>query len=94
MPLVLLEEMHQAVRQDEKFMSRETGPRYFKVAGSVGKIMAERPLCYSACPECKKKVNLDDQGWRCERCQKVMPNCNWAYNFSLRITDFSSSIFA
>ena len=57
--------------------------------------MADRPMFYPACPECKKKVIPDDsgRGWHCEKCQKVYEEPNWTYNFSVRVGDFTDDIY-
>jgi len=53
------------------------------------------PLFYTACPECKKKVNPHDMtsGFYCEKCQKALPDCKPTYNFSMRVGDFTSNIY-
>ena len=74
----------------------------------------DRDLWYTACPDCRKKVNPSDgavgaasshfehgrgsgggggQGWYCERCTKTFPDCNFTYNFSVRIGDFSNYVY-
>ena len=53
-----------------------------------------RQLLYTACKECKKKVNPSDLGYFCERCRKEYQECDYAYNFSMRIGDYTSSIYA
>ena len=57
--------------------------------------MADRPMFYSACPDCKKKVIPADSGngWHCEKCQKAYPEPNWTYNFSMRIGDFTDDVY-
>jgi replication factor A1 len=57
--------------------------------------MSERSLWYPACTECKKKVNpADNDAWFCERCNKTFPECNTTYNFTLRLGDYTSSVYA
>jgi replication factor A1 len=53
-------------------------------------------LFYTACTECKKKVNPNENtaGWFCEKCQKVYPECNYTYNFSVQIGDYTSAVYA
>ena len=53
-----------------------------------------RTLFYTACKECKKKVNPSDLGYFCEKCRKEYQECDYAYNFTLRIGDYTSSIYA
>ena len=52
----------------------------------------ERQMYYLACPSCKKKVVDDTTGYNCEKCQKVFDSAVPTYNFSLKISDYSSSI--
>jgi len=62
-------------------------PKYFKVFGSLQRIMSDRPLYYLSCPECKKKVMEDRDVVKCENCNKVFNEPNCSYNFTVRISD-------
>ena len=56
-PMVLLDEMVQLVNNDEEFLSKSDNQgKFFKVSVDLHRISIDRPLFYTACPECKKKV--------------------------------------
>ena len=54
-------------------------PEYFNIVGTVGYI-PKKNIYYTACttPKCNKKVFQDgtDQ-WRCEKCARSMPSCDY-----------------
>ena len=54
--------------------------------------LVERPMFYLACPECKKKMTDQHNGFECARCNKTYDNAVPTYNFSCKISDVSSSI--
>lgn len=58
-------------------------------------VEGERNLHYSACTACKKKVTLDHSNgsWFCEKCQKSYPTCNYTWNFSLKVEDFTGELY-
>ena len=61
--------------------------------GVVTAIPHDRPIWYPSCPECKKKVTLDeDEGWFCQKCEKMVDHVN-RYVFRMCVSDFSSSIW-
>ena len=49
-------------------------------------------MFYLACPSCKKKVTNEDQGFRCDRCDKIYPDAVPTYNFSVKISDLTDTI--
>lgn len=62
--------------------------------GIITAIPHDRPIWYPSCPECKKKVTLDeDEGWFCQKCERMVDRVN-RYVFRMCISDFSSSIWA
>jgi ribosomal protein L37AE/L43A len=84
---------------DEEFLNGQSeNPKYFKCIGSIMRLsyVPGKQLYYTACTECKKKVNPNESapGWWCEKCSKVYPDCNPTYNFSVCIGDFTSSVYA
>ncbi|KAI3862722.1 hypothetical protein MKX03_002014 [Papaver bracteatum] len=47
-------------------------------------------FCYTACPQCMKKVTNDGNGrWKCERCDKSFSECDYRYILQLQIQDFT-----
>lgn len=99
MPTLLFEEMYKLIMSDNEFLNGQTEtPKYYKCHGVIMRVPYDvgRTLYYTACTECKKKVNPNEAtpGWYCERCQKVFPECNPTYNFSCQIGDFTSSVYA
>jgi len=84
------------INEDHDFLNQTTPQvQYYKIQGTIKKFMADRPMFYSACPDCKKKVIPADSGngWHCEKCQKAYPEPNWTYNFSMRIGDFTDDVY-
>lgn len=67
-------------------------PDYFQFKGTVVFIRSENPA-YPACPECKKKVLMEENGWRCEKCQKTFPSPDYRYLITLSVEDATSQIF-
>ena len=49
-------------------------------------------MFYLACPECKKKLIDQAEGYNCVRCSKIYSNAVPTYNFSCKISDLSNSI--
>ena len=72
-------------------------PFYCKVHCELAWILVpqdkERQMFYLACPACKKKVIDDGQGYRCERCMKTHEDAVPTYNFTVKMTDCSDSMF-
>ena len=57
-PLVAISDIKASLMSDEPFMAGEPGEhKYFKVHVDVLNIQARDRLWYTACPECKKKIN-------------------------------------
>ena len=86
--------MNNIINQDHDFLNQTTQQvQFYKVQGSIRRFMSDRPMFYSACPECKKKVMPNDlaQGFFCEKCSKSFEDCNPTYNFSMRVGDFTSA---
>ena len=50
-------------------------------------------MYYHACTVCKKKVLEDHAGYRCENCQRTYPESNLNYNFSVRMGDYSDTMY-
>lgn len=95
-PFSSIEELSQATLKDAEFLNNPNAePRIFKVSAMISRIMADRPLFYESCPECKKKVTPNDHsnGFYCVRCQKAFEKCKYAYNFTTRIADFSGHVY-
>jgi replication factor A1 len=67
-------------------------PDYFSFRGTVMFIKSET-FSYPACPECKKKVLMESNGWRCEKCQKTYPEPDHRYILSLSVEDATSQIY-
>ena len=50
-------------------------------------------MIYNSCPECRKKVQEDPVGYRCENCNKVHMTMVPQYMFSAKVSDLSGSIY-
>lgn len=60
--------------------------------GTVAYIKQEN-VAYAGCPECKKKLLQEENGWRCEKCQKTFGSPDWKYILTMGINDSTSQIF-
>ena len=81
---------------DEQFLNNPDGTaQYYKMSGSISRVMYDRPIYYEACPDCKKKVNPNDtsNGYYCEKCQKAFADCKPTFNFTVRVGDFTGIIY-
>ncbi|CAO3636360.1 unnamed protein product [Mucor hiemalis] len=67
-------------------------PGYFTFRGTVVFIRTEN-FAYPGCPECKKKLLLEEAGWRCERCMKSFKNPDYHYIITMSAEDATSQIF-
>jgi replication factor A1 len=65
---------------------------YFSFKGTVVFVKSENPA-YPGCPECKKKLLMEENGWRCEKCQKTYPAPEYKYILSLSVEDSTSQIY-
>ncbi|GAA5797111.1 putative replication factor-A protein 1 [Helicostylum pulchrum] len=79
----------QQVREDNLGVSK---PAYFSFRGTVVFIKTENPA-YPGCPTCKKKVLMEENGWRCEKCQKTYPTPDYKYMLTCSVQDSTSQIF-
>lgn len=67
-------------------------PAYFSFRGTVVFVKSENPA-YPGCPTCKKKVTMEENGWRCEKCQKTYPAPDYKYILTCSVEDSTSQIF-
>ncbi|KAG1099541.1 hypothetical protein G6F42_017808 [Rhizopus arrhizus] len=65
---------------------------YFEFRGTVVFIKTEN-FAYPGCPECKKKITLESNGWRCEKCQKTYASPDYRYILTLSVEDATSQIY-
>ena len=94
--------MNETLLNDHNFMNSgdQGAASFFKINACMDSVMVNnRQPWYTACPDCKKKVMpVDNFGgsssmWSCERCSKTFPDCNYVYNFTMRLTDYSENLF-
>lgn len=67
-------------------------PDFFSFKGTVVYIKSENPA-YPGCPTCKKKVTMEENGWRCEGCQKLHPAPIYRYILTASVEDATSQIY-
>ncbi|KAF8315225.1 replication factor-A protein 1 [Clavulina sp. PMI_390] len=70
-------------------------PDYFNSKVRVVHVKNEN-MSYTSCPGegCQKKViEQDDGSWRCEKCNKSYPNCEYRYLLSISCADYSGQIW-
>jgi len=85
--------MAQALNQDKNFFNNPRSTAFFKISGYVATIVANDREFYTACPECKKKVQEQSGGWYCEKCVKTFPQCELIYMLLVRFQDASGGQF-
>ncbi|KAG0598564.1 hypothetical protein M758_12G084200 [Ceratodon purpureus] len=76
-------------------LGRGDKPDWVTVRATVFYIKPEN-FCYPACPlevngkQCMKKVtNNGDGTWRCDRCDRSVPDCDYRYLLSIQVQDHS-----
>jgi replication factor A1 len=68
---------------------------YSTIQGTV-LFIKEDALWYESCQGegCNKKVMLEDNGsYRCERCNRTYPECNYRYMLTMHIADFTGQLW-
>jgi len=65
---------------------------YFNIVATIVFIKKEN-FAYTACPgeNCNKKVFEDNEGWRCEKCNRVYPEPSYRYILSLDVLDHTGN---
>jgi replication factor A1 len=67
-------------------------PDYFEFRGTVVFLKSEN-CAYPGCPECKKKMTMEANGWRCEKCQKTFGSPEYRYILTMSVEDATSQIY-
>jgi len=58
---------------------------YFRISGFVAHLKNDDKVFYNACPDCKKKVNEEGNGYRCENCGMFKSTCVPTYMLTAKI---------
>lgn len=56
-------------------------------------MIADDKSTYKACPTCRRKVQDEPAGYRCENCNKVTSTCLPTYMLTAKISDLSGSLY-
>lgn len=66
-------------------------PDYFTLRCATVSMVRDKNLYYPGCAsgDCFKKVIQNDNGWRCEKCNKTFPSPQYRYMPSICFSDFS-----
>ncbi|CAI9275054.1 unnamed protein product [Lactuca saligna] len=82
--------------KDEKLGTSEK-PDWITVNGTIWHLRVEN-FCYTACPimngdrQCSKKVTRNEEGiWKCDKCDKVVDECEYRYILQFQIQDHTGS---
>lgn len=67
-------------------------PDYFEFRGTVVFLKSEN-CAYPGCPECRKKMTMEANGWRCEKCQKTFASPEYRYILTMSVEDATSQIY-
>ncbi|KAJ7560063.1 hypothetical protein O6H91_04G112300 [Diphasiastrum complanatum] len=89
-------EMRKTVSQiSDEGLGRSDKPDWIAVKATIAYIKTDN-FCYTACPiligdrQCNKKVtNNGDGTWRCDRCDRSVPECDYRYLLSVQVQDHS-----
>ena len=68
---------------------------FFFLNGYVSRIKNDEKIFYAACmsDNCRRKVVEDNQGYRCEFCNKSFLTYRPTYMITARVSDFTDSIY-
>ena len=68
---------------------------FFFLNGFVSRIKNDDRIYYAACmsDNCRRKVVEENQGYKCEYCQKSFVTFRPTYMITAKITDFTDSIY-
>ncbi|KAJ7537755.1 hypothetical protein O6H91_11G020900 [Diphasiastrum complanatum] len=89
-------EMRKTITQiKDEGLGRSDKPDWIAVKATIAFITTDN-FCYTACPmpigdrQCNKKVtNNADGTWRCDRCDRSVPECDYRYLLSVQVQDHS-----
>ena len=70
-----------------------TGSKFFKLSGYISRLTNDDKVYYLACPDCRKKVIEQTEGWRCESCDKVKPTMVPTYMLQGRVSDLLGNVY-
>ncbi|TPX37051.1 hypothetical protein SmJEL517_g00865 [Synchytrium microbalum] len=68
-------------------------PDYINTKATITHIKREN-MSYPACPTCNKKMGEDGGGWRCEKCDKVLPQPTHRYLLNMTLSDHTGVVWA
>ncbi|XP_024531193.1 replication protein A 70 kDa DNA-binding subunit A isoform X2 [Selaginella moellendorffii] len=78
-------------------LGRSEKPDFVTIRATIHFIKTDS-FCYTACPlqigdrQCSKKVtNNGDGTWRCERCDRTVPECDYRYMLSIQVMDHTGA---
>jgi hypothetical protein len=87
----------QHAADNDKELKNNSKPAWFKVNCYVQwfpfEDQQQGPMYYHACTVCKKKLLEEHAGYRCQHCQCTYTEYNLNYNFSVRMGDYSDTMY-
>ena len=91
----LIQEVVEAVAEDNNLAwgAQPQKTKFYKISGFVQRVLTDDKMSYNACPDCRKKVQEEPAGYRCENCNKVHMTMNPTYMLMAKIADLSGSIY-
>ena len=75
---------------------KEPKPIFFRISGVIPQIVSqsERPLHFFSCKMCKRKLlQLDDNKFSCENCQKIGSDFIKVWSFTCVLMDMTSQVY-
>lgn len=63
------------------------------ISGFVQRALTDDKMIYNSCPVCRKKVQDEPAGYRCEQCDKIHSTMIATYMLTAKISDLSGSIY-
>jgi len=74
--LIPVSEMEGVLLSEKKIADLEPSPERFKISAKVVELDESRPLLFTTCPSCGKRVQNLGGTWFCEACGDVDPDVN------------------
>jgi len=98
----LIREMIDAVQADQSLQqpawnsygqSVQQKSKLYMISGFIQSIKNDDKMIYNSCPVCRKKVQDEPAGYRCEQCDKVHSTMVPTYMLTAKVSDLSGQIY-
>lgn len=84
--LRLIAEIQTQIEEDQTIgMDHNAHNSYFRISGFIAMLKNDDKAYYNACPDCKKKVTEEGNGYRCENCGMFKAGCVPTYMVTAKV---------